>query len=302
MSRADPRAGILAFLGATALVLIALVVFARFPTIIARGREYRAEFTSVAGLSLGDDVRYGGLPVGTITSLQLAPNDPTRLLVKFRVKRSTPVKTDTRATITQLGLLGEPYLNLQPGSRDAPVLPAGSLVPSENTLNVQDALSRLAGFLDRADTLLKLVERASHGGQLERLDRTLVRIESLVETTTRGSEQVFGQMDRASARLTGVLDRTERLISAVDTTFRAAGPGLSSTQREASAALRELRVLLADTRDALQQGGGLEELVRNLSVTSENMAKLTSRLEQDPTSVLRRRATPKKTTGPALRD
>jgi phospholipid/cholesterol/gamma-HCH transport system substrate-binding protein len=302
MSRPDPRAGILAFLGATALVLIALVVFARFPTIIARGREYRALFTSVAGLSLGDDVRYGGLPVGTITSLELAPDDPTRLLVTFRVKRSTPVKTDTRATITQLGLLGEPYLNLQPGSRDAAVLPAGSMVPSENTLNVQDALSRLAGFFDRADTLLQLVERASRGGSFERLDRTLARVETLVETTSKGSEQVFGQLDRATTRMTSLLDRTDRLVSSVDTTLRTAGPGLSTTQREATAALRELRVLLADTRDALQQGGGLEQLVHNLSVTSENMAKLTSRLEQDPTSVLRRRATPKKTAGPALRD
>src|SRR5205085_12025399 len=63
----DTRFGIFGFLIATALVLVAIVMFARYPTILRTGREYRAVFQSVAGLNRGDEVRYGGLLVGSVT-------------------------------------------------------------------------------------------------------------------------------------------------------------------------------------------------------------------------------------------
>jgi len=298
MGRADSRLAILAFLATTGLVLVSLLVFARYPGVVVRGREYRAEFTSVAGLNVGDDVRYGGLPVGTITGMELSPQDPTQIVVSFRVRRRTPMRVDTQATITQVGLLGEPYLNLQPGSPQAAELPPGSVVPSANTINVQEALTRLAAFFDRADTLLGVIDRASRGGTLERIDRTLARMESLVSTADAGSERVFDRLDAASARLDVVLARTDRLVATLDTTVRTASPAFAETQREALAALRELHVLLADTRDALQVGGGLDALVRNLAVTSNNRARLSTRLERDPTSVLRRRDNPRKPAGP----
>ncbi|HVE77372.1 MAG TPA: MlaD family protein [Gemmatimonadaceae bacterium] len=302
MGRADSRIGILAFLATTGLVLVSLLVFARYPGVVIRGREFRAEFTSVAGLNVGDDVRYGGLPVGTITAMELAPEDPTKIVVEFRVRRRTPIRVDTRATISQVGLLGEPYLNLQPGSPEAATLPAGSVVPSANTINVQEALTRLAAFFDRADTLLGVVERASRSGTLDRVDRTLARVEGLVASADAGSNRVFDRLETAGGRLDDVLTRTDRLVAALDTSLRATTPGLAETQREALAALRELHVLLADTRDALQSGGGLDALVRNLAVTSDNMARLSTRLERDPTSVLLRRDNPRKPAGPPARD
>jgi hypothetical protein len=43
-------------------------------------------------------------------------------------------------------------------------------------------------------------------------------------------------------------------------------------------------------------------MVRNLSVASDNIARLSARLERDPTSVLKQRAAPNKPAGPSARD
>lgn len=300
--RRDPRLGIWLFLATTLLVLAALVVFTRYPALFNRGREYRASFTSVAGLNVGAEVRYGGLAVGTVTSMDFDPRDPTRIVVRFRVSRHTPVRVDTRASVTQIGLLGEQYLNLRPGRRDAPPLPAGGTLPSEATLNFQDALSRVAGFLDRADTILGGAERLSRGDLFTRLDRTLARVEVLVDRASTGSDRVFARVDTAGRQLESVLARTDRLITVLDTTVRTVGPGARQTSREALATLQELHVLVADLHDALQEGGGMQQLVRNLSITSDNLARLTTRLERDPTSVLKARAKPRKLAGPAIRE
>ena len=298
----EQRYGIVAFLGTAAVVLAGLVVFSHYPALFNRGREYHAVFHTVAGLNVGDEVRYGGLLVGSVTELDLYEKDPTRIEVTFRVKRKTPVRIDTRASITQVGFLGAPYLNLTPGRSDAPVLAVGGEVPSTDQMNFQDALSQLASFFERADTLLNVAERIARASPLDRIDRTLDQVERLVTTANTGSDRVFAHLDVATQRLDDVLGRTDRLIARLDTATTTAGPQLASTQREAVAALREMRTLAADLRSALNEGGGADELVRNLASTADNLARLTARLERDPTSVLKSRAAPRKTVGPKVRD
>jgi hypothetical protein len=201
-----------------------------------------------------------------------------------------------------VGLLGEPYLDLEPGAYDAETLPPGSAVLSQESLSFQQAMTKLAFFLDRVDTLMTGVERLATTSPFERLDRTLAKMELLVGNASDGSERVFAQLDVASRELTQVLDRTERMIAVIDTTFATAGPELQTAQREAMATIRESRALIADVRDALQAGGGLDNMVRNIATASDNLARLSSRIERDPTSVLRSRAPPKKTAGPKIHD
>ena len=92
MSRADAKWSIWAFMGAVALVLVALVAVARYPNMIARGREFHSVFRNAAGLDVGDEVRYGGLVVGSVTKMAFDTTDPTRILVTYKVRKSTPMR------------------------------------------------------------------------------------------------------------------------------------------------------------------------------------------------------------------
>jgi hypothetical protein len=77
---------------------------------------------------------------------------------------------------------------------------------------------------------------------------------------------------------------------------------LATTQREAVQSLRELHTLLADLREAVAAQGGVDQVIRNMAMASENIARLTERLERDPTSLLKARAAPAKPAGPKSRD
>ena len=309
MRRGEARFGIVWLMSGTLLVLVALLVLARYPGIFRTGVQYRAIFKSVAGLNKGDEVRYGGLPVGTVTRMDIDPTDPTRIIVAFRVKRNTPIRVDTKASITQVGLLGAPYMQLEPGTRYASVLPAGSTLPTVENPSFQDAMRRLSEFLDRTDTLLGGAERFARGSPLERIDTTLTRMDTLIAIATVGARSSFGSIDRtfsrvdsASVRLGALFDRSERLIATLDTATRTAGPQLAETQRQAVQSLREIHNLLADFRDAFAQQGGVDQVVRNLAVASDNIARLSERLERDPTSVLKQREPINKPAGPKARD
>ena len=302
MKVANMRVGIVAFLVGTALLFAALIMFSKYPTLFSAGTDYKAEFNSVAGLNVGGEVRYGGVLVGTVTALTINELDPTRIVVQFRVKRETPVREDTRASITQVGFLGEQYLNLEPGSRDALALPEGSTLMSENNLNFQEAMNRVARFLEKTDTLFGGIDRLAKSSPLERVDRMLTRIDLLVQNATTGSEKAFARLDDAGNQLTSVLQRTERMLASADSAIRVAGPGLTDTQREALATLRETRSLVVELRGALQQGEGVDGLLRNLSASTENLARFTERLDRDPSSIFTRREPPRKVAGPIIRD
>lgn len=286
MRQGDSRLGIFAFLGATALVLLALVVLARYPSLLQRGPEYHTVFKSVPGLNLGDDVRYGGYLVGSITRMELDPADPTRIRVAFRVRPGTPMRIDTRARITQLGMLGQPYLNLTPGRADAAALPPKSAVPSEDNLTFPDAMGRLGSFLDRADSLMHIAERLADGSPWQRLDRTLDKFDVLVAHASSGSNRVMSNLDTASARLNDVLGRTERVIAGIDTTVNTARPDIAATQREAMATMRDLRALVGELRDATRRGDRTEEIMRNLATMTESLARFSEKLDRNPSGTL----------------
>jgi phospholipid/cholesterol/gamma-HCH transport system substrate-binding protein len=302
MTRRDPRLAIAVFFGVAGAVLLLLVAITRFPTIFSTGSEYRTAFRSVPGLTAGDEVRYGGMLVGSVEEMAIDPDDPTRIVVTFRVRGETPVRADTRATITQVGLLGEPYLNLEPGTARGAPLPEGSFVASEESLTFQEAVTRLAAFFDRADTLLTGIERVADNDPWGRIDRTLARVERLIDSTSSGATRVVAQAEVASRRLGELIERTDRLVASVDTTFRGAETGIGQTQQELVTTLRETRMLLASVREGLDAGGGVDRLVRNLTSASDNIARLSARLERDPTSLLKPRERPAKRVGPSLRE
>src|SRR5438045_911132 len=98
MRRGETRFGIIWLLSGTLLVLGALLVLARYPGIFRTGTEYHAVFKSVAGLNKGDEVRYGGLPVGTGCS------SPRRRVRGRASRRSTvPSLASTRQALGSRG-------------------------------------------------------------------------------------------------------------------------------------------------------------------------------------------------------
>jgi phospholipid/cholesterol/gamma-HCH transport system substrate-binding protein len=299
--RGESRIGVLGFVGATLLVLAALLVLARYPAIFRTGREYRAAFVDAAGLNRGSAVRFGGVAVGMVTGIDIDAANPTRVLVRFRVKRSAPIRVDTHAAVGQVGLLGEPYLDLRAGRADAPPLPPGGTLASVETPTLQETIARVGAFLDRAAGVFASVERLARSAPLEHVDSTLTRLDRLVATATRGSAGAFAQVRRTGTQLETLAEKATSLVASLDSIVAASGPGLTATQREALAAVRDLESLIADLRFALAQGEGVGEIVQNMTVASDNLARLTTRIERDPSSLLKKVSSPPKSVGPSPR-
>ena len=111
--------------------------------------DYELQFTDVAGLVKGDEVRIAGVRVGQVTEIGLAPRsgETTVAEVGMQVRSDVRLPANVQATIRYRNLVGQRYVALTEGDGSAGrVLPAGATVPLARTRPALDLTTLFGGF------------------------------------------------------------------------------------------------------------------------------------------------------------
>ena len=114
------------------------------------GYTLTAKFNSVGGLAPGNDVRIGGVKIGSVLDQRIDPND-FRALIVFSVRSDLKLPEDTVAAITSDGLLGGKYLRLEPGRATTMAAVGATLKNTRDALSLEDMLGRAIFLLSEGD-------------------------------------------------------------------------------------------------------------------------------------------------------
>ncbi len=124
--------------GIIAAVVIAVAVYLAFggPTPFA-GSPFvvKAVFTSQTQLHIPSPVRIAGVDVGQVTSVQRLGNGSQGAVITMDIdQQGLPIHANATAAIkSRIFLEGNFYVDLQPGTPNAPILASGSTLPAANT-------------------------------------------------------------------------------------------------------------------------------------------------------------------------
>src|SRR5215472_18219355 len=113
---------------------------------------YRAVFSDVTGLTVGDDVDIAGVRVGEVTSVSVYHRNLA--LVGFSVQADHPLPASVTATIKYLNLVGQRFMELGQGA--GPVgrtLPPGATIPLSRTIPALNLTALFDGFQPLFQTL-----------------------------------------------------------------------------------------------------------------------------------------------------
>lgn len=107
--------------------------------------ELTARFNSVSGLRVGADVEIAGVPVGRVVAITL-DDDPARrqALVRLVLDRDLKLSTDTIASVKTSGLIGDKYINLQPGGLDDVLASGDVLEETESAVDLESLIGKYA--------------------------------------------------------------------------------------------------------------------------------------------------------------
>ena len=105
--------------------LVAFIIWAVKADVDAKHTYYHVYFTgSVSGLSKVSEVRYRGVPIGTVTDIRIDPENVERVRVTVDVSGETQIKEDSVASIEMQGITGVALVQISGGRQSTPNLEA----------------------------------------------------------------------------------------------------------------------------------------------------------------------------------
>jgi len=108
------------------------------------------DFTDATGLVTGDPVNLAGVRVGRVAAIHSDPDTYQAVVVLNIDGRYKNLPTDTSASILTAGLLGEQYIELEPGGADEHLKEGSRIKLTQSAMVLEKLVGRLlTAFIDK---------------------------------------------------------------------------------------------------------------------------------------------------------
>ncbi|HLN03646.1 MAG TPA: MlaD family protein [Bryobacteraceae bacterium] len=275
--------------------------------------SYRTYLRYAGGLQPGTDVLFGGIKVGLVTAVRPDAQDPTRIEVTLDVKHGTPLNANSVAKLGSVTLVTSPVISISTGSNDAPRLPPGGVIPSQETISVDDTQRKIVALADSARSLLDSVRTevnnvtgdarvlmanmnqvvgrpnqqhiqnvlANADAMITRLSPKVDQIGDEVAALTRNANIVVGKAGPLLENANGTVSNANNVITKLRDPIQTDLTDIRTT-------LEEARTLIATLNAATRaKDQNLNEIVDNVRMATGNLNELTDSLKQRPWSLVR---------------
>jgi phospholipid/cholesterol/gamma-HCH transport system substrate-binding protein len=242
---------------------------------------------NVTGLNLQAQVRYRGIRVGRVESVQLDKHNPRDILIRISIAKDVPVTGGTIAKLGYQGLTGIAHVLLEDTGKDpTPVVHRGKppRIPMQPSL-MQEFADSGGAVLRQANEVLTNINQLLNAENRSRISKTMANLET-------GSANLTATLAEAKAVLAD--DRIKRLGPAIANIEGAAGEARNAL-REAGKLLPHMIALTEKLDQMVGEANGeglaassvrMQELGRELTQTSRQLNRVLQMLEAAPQSVI----------------
>lgn len=268
---------------------------------------------SVAGLNLNAPVKYNGVDVGKVQSIQLDPVNPERVQLIFAIERGTPIKVDTVAVLKTQGLTGIAYVELDGGAKNAAPLvatgqqkyPVIQTKPSLST-RLENILTTVLAKLDNTssniDSLLSRENQEAFKSILADIaivSKTIASRKAEIDAGIANAARAADNTARATQKLNPIVDKIEPVIDQLNITIaqiNRSAVAIEKAGNEAAIASTSAGKTVTSVganieRYSTETLPEVQRLLTELNELSTSLKRLIEQTERDPASLLRGRST-----------
>jgi phospholipid/cholesterol/gamma-HCH transport system substrate-binding protein len=249
--------------------------------------QYDIVFDTVSGLSQDSVVRYNGVDVGKVLSIDLDDQNPQFVRVRIEVRATTPVRQDTTATLSSQGVTGVSFVALAGGSplsdplvavppADVPLIASQPSVVQELTNAAPDLLKQAIALIEDVRQFTTPENRAAIANILQNVEQVTARVDAIAaraETLVTAAEGTLARADAA-------LGKAEAAFASADAVMKDDIPGLvdglKATVADVGATATELKTF---AQSALPQ---YRDLASEASRVIAAIGAVADRVGRDP--------------------
>lgn len=202
------KLGIFVIAGLAFLVLL-LYMIGRNQNLFGSHLTIKAVFTDADGLKPGNNVRYAGIEIGTVTYVHFLSDTTVEVAMTVATQAASVIHRNAVASVGTDGLVGNRILNIKPGESGAQMIRDGDYLSTKPKVNLDNALQTLSHTNDDvaeiAEQLKTTVRKINESTALWKLlnDRSIpLHLQTAlrnIATVTARANNIAGTMETAVA-------------------------------------------------------------------------------------------------------
>lgn len=289
------KLGVFVILG-LAFFIAAVYFIGNKKNMFGQTSELTAVFNNVNGLQVGNNVRYSGINVGTVRSIEMENDTVIRVTMILQTKILQHIKKDAVAIISSDGLVGNMIININPGRNSKESVQPGDTIKTYSRVKTDDMMETLSVTNENAALLtadlLKISRQIIEGkgtlGVL--LNDTLIAKDlrqtlNYIKITTKGTTESVQKLNQLLASL----QNENNVIGVLNDTLVAGQ--LKRTVANLDQSSAQLHVVLTNLNETvtnIKAGDGAlnylsndPKLVQQIDSTMTNLNQASEKLNED---------------------
>lgn len=253
------------------LFLVAIFFIGSKENMFTSTMNIQSGFETVSGLLEGSNVRFNGISVGTVESINIIAGD--KVLVQMTILSSVRkfIKKDSKVKIISEGLIGNKIVDISPGGENSPSINEGDWLESIRPVDTEDILKSLKETSDNASLMSKdiglIIASVKNGeGTLGQLI-TNSSLYDGVDSTMRGFATSTGLVNDVLRNVSSSVDVITVEIIPLTQKMRNITEDIAEITRKMNSSESVVGTLLTDTAFA----NNIKSIIRNADLTTANL-------------------------------
>jgi ABC-type transporter Mla subunit MlaD len=282
------------------IIVTSLIILSGFIILIGgsqlfeKSDKYYIKVMNAAGLEVGSQVKLGGVRVGRVLSIK-APNGPGEpVTVEIGIRKGAALYKGTKASITQIGFVGDIYLLLSVDKTTTERIKVGDIIPSQEQVQFDILMSKVDGLSQTVDGLIKDIDKLFS-------EKNIKGIETLIGNTNKAIVSGSSNLDKVASSLKGTTNKLELVLNEIEELVKGNKGEVSQMIKKAREDLEKAGEMIKSIEATAKsvektsksadrvieiQSQNLEILLNTMNKTTEDLQDLFQEIKNKPWSII----------------
>jgi len=231
-----------------AFILLTLLIFLFTVAVVGRGKNwfrkhvvFYTTFEEGYNLVSGSRVKLLGTDVGSVVEVVLSENNQARVKIRVLADYASRIRTNSVAAVESPTVIGSEYININPGTTNAPPIPPEGEIPTKEKKK-----------------LMEYLEEYEIGEKLENIGKILEDLAQITGTVDAGKGSLgrLVKSDELYQQISDELDAIGRFVATLQETadyLVRAGANIEEGSKNVEKATREVPEMVDKVQELLDR-------------------------------------------------
>ena len=256
---------------------------------------YKTRFRYVGGVEPGSEVRFAGILVGQVKKVQLVGKEYPGAEIILEVQTGTPVRHNSKAFLTTVGIMGSFYVEITPGTPESDLLEPGSIIKSEQVTSYAQMADEASRMINQITELSDRLSSMFTDENRDHLTATLRSARNIAEITEKDLKATLSAVHHLSDRTEAVIDNLDHILIRNDSALTESVGQLNHLLTQSSGTVEHVNKLLDDLDYSITANETeIEQIIENMNSMTRNLNEFSNKLKNQPWSAVRKEYPPQR--------